>query len=115
MSSFQLNLSALTLGACERLARLDAAGGAVKALLSPSPSGSGPSAMASSAPVAASSAGVASLPLARSLPSDSRVSIEQLVAGGGGRSPFCVCCHSRFIGQDVFRCRGGQREVLYFG
>jgi hypothetical protein len=86
MSSFQLNLSALTLGARERLARLDAAGGAVKALLSPSPSGSGPSAMALSAPVAALSAGVASLPSARSLPSDSRVSIEQLVAGGGGRS-----------------------------
>jgi hypothetical protein len=37
MSSFQLNLSSLTIGAKERLARLEASGGALRARLLSSP------------------------------------------------------------------------------
>jgi len=70
MSAFQLNLSTLTLGAKERLARLEAAGG-IKSLLSPT-SGLSPAA-GSGTPVPAA-------------PSGQRVSIERFVAGVGGSS-----------------------------
>jgi hypothetical protein len=57
MSSFQLNISALTLGAKDRLARLDAAGGALKArLLSPPVVDSSSSLLVSSAVASAASA-----------------------------------------------------------
>jgi hypothetical protein len=74
MSSFQLNMSALTLGARERIARLDAAGGAVRALLSPAPSG----AAASGAAALTSSPSVAS--------GTPRMSVELLLASGSGRT-----------------------------
>jgi len=74
MSSFQLNLSSLTLGAKDRLARLDAAGGALKArLLSPPAVDStvsifGPSSTEAAAPDLVPGAGATST----------------TVAGGGG-------------------------------
>jgi len=74
MSSFQLNMSALTLGARKRIARLDAAGGAVRALLSPAPS----SAAASGAAALTSSPSVAS--------GTPRMSVELLLASGSGRT-----------------------------
>jgi hypothetical protein len=78
MSSFQLNLSSLTLGAKERLACLDASGG-FKALLSP-PAGAPPAGL-SGAAAGSPSASVAmgGLPLG-----GLRTSIESLVAQGGG-------------------------------
>jgi hypothetical protein len=78
MSSFQLHLSSLTLGAKERLARLDAAGG-IKSLLSPSSSGV-------PAPTGSPGTGVlgVSAMTAAPLPEHSRLSVESLVASGGG-------------------------------
>ena len=76
MSSFQLNLSSLTLGAKERLARLEAAGG-IKSLLSP-PSASAP-AVGSGSSASPPSATDASSP-------GQRVSIERLAAAGLGGS-----------------------------
>ena len=82
MSSFQLNLSSLTLGAKERLARLDAAGGTFRSLLSPSSSGVGSTALGDGPPPApsglsrpAASSGLPSAPGARFL-------VEHLVASG---------------------------------
>jgi hypothetical protein len=99
MSSFQLNLSSLTLGAKERLARLEAAGG-IKSLLSP-PSASAP-AVGSGSSASPPSATDASSP-------GQRVSIERLatagiggsgesfVAGGppAASSPFLLRCRNR--------------------
>jgi len=81
MSSFQLNLSNLTLGAKERLARLDAAGG-FKALLSP------PASLSTASAPGVLSGAVGSPAASSSLdappPAVSRTSIELLVAQGGG-------------------------------
>jgi len=74
MSSFQLNLSNLTLGAKERIARLDAAGGAFHSLLSPPP--------LSAAAVASGSDSLPAPPLAPG----GRLSVEQLVPSGAGVS-----------------------------
>ena len=76
MSSFQLNLSSLTLGAMEHLARLDSAGGALRSLLSPSPSGLGASVLSGTPPPAPSD-GFPVVP-------GGRLSVEQVVASGVG-------------------------------
>ena len=86
MSSFQLNLSNLTLGAKERIARLDAAGGAFRSLLSPPPLGVA-AAVASGTPPPVSAAGSASgLHPAPPLVPGGRLSVEQLVSSGAGLS-----------------------------
>ncbi len=83
MSSFQLNLSTLTLGAKERLACLDAAGGALRArLLSPAPGDAPPHLVGSSSPSgAAGAAAVHFAPVVRD-----GLSAEGVVALGGGVS-----------------------------
>ena len=84
MSSFQLNLSSLTLGARERLARLESAGGAVRSLLSPTASGSVVGS-GNTAAVVLPSSPMASLLPPVTAPPGSRFSIEQLLTGEGGR------------------------------
>jgi len=86
MSSFQLNLSSLTLGAKERLARLDAAGGTFRSLLSPSSSGVGSTALGDGPPPAPS--GLSRPAASSGLPSapGARFSVEHLVASGSGTS-----------------------------
>jgi len=83
MSSFPLNLSALTLGARERLARLDSAGGAVKAFLSPASSVSDVVGASGSAVPPSFGLGAPPPPAA---PGGSRLSVEHLLTVGGGRS-----------------------------
>jgi len=82
--SFQLNLSSLTLGAKERLARLDAAGGALKArILSPGASGSSP--VGSAVSFADPSASLGGVGVASST-TGVGVSGESVVSGGGSGS-----------------------------
>ena len=98
--SFQLNLSSLAIGAKDRLARLEASGGAIRSrLLSPLPGGvptadaPGHSAVSfSSPPVGAArfSDPVADVEVG--------VSGEFSISGGGRRRPPCVCDDAGFVG-----------------
>lgn len=96
MSSFQLNLSSLTLGARERLARLDAAGGAIKAFLSPAASGTAAPTVSSSSAIGSSTSPSAAAP------EGSRLSVEQLLTGGGGRSDEFILAGGSTGGLSVF-------------
>jgi len=90
--SFQLNLSSLTLGAKERLARLDAAGGALKArILSPGASSSPP--VGSAVSLADPSASLGGVGVASST-TGVGVSGESVVSGGGFRLPLGLCVNA---------------------
>jgi len=105
MSSFQLNLSSLTLGAKERLARLDAAGG-IKSFLSPG---------SAAAPAVGLVSSVLPPPAMGTSPPGQPVSIERLVASGGGGSGEFLIAGGLSGGLPVFVTSPESLELMCCG